>query len=98
MAQRQCSMVKLRGSIQCLGGGGGGLNTVVIANQNSADSLALANYFCEAREVPPENVLRIAWPGGNISWSSSDFQNYLVIPLLNMLAVRQLTNQIDYVV
>src|SRR3954451_10629322 len=60
-------------------GGGSGLNTVVITNQNSPNSLALANYFCEARRVPPDNVLRIPWPGGSISWSSSDFQNYLVL-------------------
>ena len=78
--------------------GGTGLNVVVVANQNSSNSLELANYYCEARKVPPDNLLRIAWPGGNTSWSSSDFQNYLVAPLLNMLAARQLTNQIDYVV
>ena len=78
--------------------GGSGLNTVVVVNQNSTNSLELGNYFCERRQVPPENVLRIAWPGGNTSWSSGDFQTNLVTPLLAMLAARQLTNQIDYVV
>jgi uncharacterized protein (TIGR03790 family) len=48
--------------------------------------------------VPPENVLRVNWPGANISWSSAEFQTNLLDPLLMMLAVRQLTNQIDYVV
>src|ERR1035438_2913379 len=69
--------------------GGSGLNTVVIVNQNSAQSCELGNYYCERRQVPPENVLRINWGGGNISWSSADFQTNLVTPLLAMLAARQ---------
>jgi uncharacterized protein (TIGR03790 family) len=78
--------------------GGSGLNTFVIANQNSLNSCELANYFCQQRHVPSDNVLRINWPGGNVSWNSSDFVAYLLNPLLDALAQRQLTNQIDYVV
>lgn len=78
--------------------GGSGLNTVVVINQARTNSIELGNYFCERRQVPPENVLRINWPGGNTSWSSAEFQSCLLNPLLTMLAARQLTNQIDYVV
>ena len=78
--------------------GGSGLNTVVIVNQANSNSLELANYYCERRGIPPENVLRISWPGGNTSWSSADFQTNLLAPLLEMLAARQLTNQVHYVV
>ena len=78
--------------------GGSGLNTVVILNQASSNSCELANYFCERRGVPPDNVLRINWSGTNITWGSSDFQTNLLTPLLNLLASQQLTNQIDYVV
>lgn len=78
--------------------GGSGLNTVVVANQNSSNSCELANYYCQERQVPPQNVLYINWPGGNTLWASNDFQTNLVTPLLNMLATRQLTNQIKYVV
>jgi uncharacterized protein (TIGR03790 family) len=78
--------------------GGSGFNTVVVVNQNSANSRELANYFCERRQVPAENVLRISWPGGNISWSSNEFRTLLLDPLLAMLSVRQLTNQVDCVV
>jgi uncharacterized protein (TIGR03790 family) len=78
--------------------GGGGLNTIVIVNQTSSNSCELGNYFCEHRQVPPSNVLRINWSGGNTSWTSNDFQTLLLTPLLDMLAARQLTNQIDYVV
>ncbi len=78
--------------------GGSGLNTVVVVNQASSNSCELGNYFCEQRQVPPENVLRIYWSGGNTLWTSNDFQTNLVTPLMDMLAARQLTNQIDYVV
>ena len=78
--------------------GGSGLNTVVVINQASSNSCELGNYFCEQRQVPPQNVLYINWAGGNTLWASNDLQTNLVMPLLNMLAARQLTNQIDYVV
>src|SRR5271157_66576 len=78
--------------------GGSGLNTVVIINQTSSNSCELGNYYCERRQVPPQNVLHINWSGGNTLWTSNDFQTNLVTPLLDMLAARQLTNQIDYLV
>src|SRR5580692_2375767 len=78
--------------------GGSGLNTVVIVNQASSNSCELANDYCQQRQIPPQNVLYINWTGGNTQWASNDLQTTLVTPLLNMLASRQLTNQIDYVV
>ena len=78
--------------------GGSGLNTVVVLNQTSSNSIELANYFCRERSVPPENVLRISWPGNNISWSGQDFTNVLLNPLSEMLFTRALTNQVEYVV
>lgn len=78
--------------------GGSGFNTVVIANQASSNSCELANYYCQQRQIPPQNVLYINWTGGNISWTSNDLQTTLVNPLLGMLASRQLSNQIQYVV
>src|SRR3954469_21745895 len=78
--------------------GGSGLNVVVVVNQNSTNSVQLGNYYCEQRQVPPQNVLRAFWPGGNVDWSNTDFGSVLLNPLLSMLAARQLTNQIDYVV
>jgi len=77
--------------------GGSGLNTIVIVNQTSSNSCELGNYYCEKRQVPPENVLRINW-AGNTSWSALDFTNNLLNPLLAMINDRQLTNQASYVV
>ena len=85
-----------------LRGAGSGLNAVVVVNQASRNSVQLGNYYCERRQVPPQNVLRINWPATNtnwnIDWALSDLTSVLVNPLLAMLANRQLTGQIDYVV
>jgi uncharacterized protein (TIGR03790 family) len=78
--------------------GGSGFNVVVVANQASSNSLQVANYYCEKRQVPPQNVLLINWTGTNTSWTSNDFQTVLLQPLLNLISGRQLTNQIEYVV
>jgi uncharacterized protein (TIGR03790 family) len=78
--------------------GGSGLNVVVVVNQNSTNSVQLGNYYCERRGVPPQNLLRINWTGGNTSWSRSDFETYLLNPLVSVLSSRGLTNQVDYVV
>jgi uncharacterized protein (TIGR03790 family) len=79
--------------------GGSGLNVVVVVNQNSANSIQLANAYCEQRCVPPQNVLRLAWQwsGGSVSCTVDEFQNELCLPLLNMLQCRNLTNQIQFV-
>jgi len=79
--------------------GGSGLNVVVVVNQNSTNSVQLGNYYCERRGVPPQNLLRITnWTGGNVEWTTSDFTNSLLNPLLGMLSSRGLTNQVDYIV
>jgi len=79
-------------------GGGSGLNVLVVVNQNSTNSVQLGNYYCEKRSVPPQNLLRINWPGGNAVWTTNDLSTYLSGPLQSGIASRQLTNQIDYVV
>ena len=79
--------------------GGSGLNVVVVINQNSANSIQLANAYCEQRCVPPQNVLRLTnqWSGGSIYCTADEFQNELCSPLLAMLQSRNLTNQIQFV-
>jgi uncharacterized protein (TIGR03790 family) len=78
--------------------GGSGLNVAVVVNQSSTNSVQLGNYYCERRAVPPQNLLRINWTGGNATWTRSDFETILLDPLLAMLSSRGLTNQIDYIV
>ena len=78
--------------------GGSALNVVIVVNQNSTNSIQLGNYYRELRQIPSQNVLRVNWGGSALSWTLSDFTTYLYTPLMAMLAQRQLTNQIDYVV
>lgn len=78
--------------------GGSGLNTVIVVNQNSTNSVQLGNYYREQRQVPPQNFLRASWTGGNIMWSSNDLATTVYNPLMALLDSAQLTNQIDYVV
>lgn len=79
--------------------GGSGLNVAVVVNQNSTNSIQLANAYCAQRAVPPQNVLRLAhqWSGGSISCSPEEFQSQLLAPLLQMIQSRGLTNQIQFV-
>lgn len=85
-------------SITPLFGGGGGLNTVVVVNQASSNSVALGNYYCERRLVPPQNILRVSWTGGNVEWTLQQFDATLSTPLRSMLTARQLTGQVQFVV
>ena len=88
----------LGGFAHRLSAGGSGLNTVIIVNQNSSNSVQLGNYYREVRQVPPQNVLRINWSGGNVQWTQTEFTNSLLNPFFAMLSSRQLTTQIDYAV
>lgn len=78
--------------------GGSGLNVVVVVNGLSSNSCDLANYYRLQREIPPEHVLHIAWPGANVEWTQAEFASYLLDPLLNFVAANQLSNQLHYVV
>ena len=90
-------LIVICAAIANLFAGGGGLNVVVVVNQNSTNSLQLGNYYCEKRGVPPQNVLRINWAGGNTDWTRTNLDAVLRAPLNAMLASRQLSNQIDYI-
>ena len=77
---------------------GSGLNTVVVVNQTSSNSLALGNYYCERRQVPAQNLLRISWSGANTAWTLTQMETALLTPLRTMLTNRTLAGQVDYVV
>lgn len=74
--------------------GGSGLNVVVVVNQASTNSVALANTYCELRGVPPQNVFRMrTWSGGRVSWTLQECEANLAVPLRQMLVERGLSNQ-----
>jgi uncharacterized protein (TIGR03790 family) len=85
-------------AMPCAWAGESGLNVIVVVNQNSANSLQLGNDYCEQRGVPPQNLFRMTgWTGGSINWQQSDFESYLLNPLLDMISSRGLTNQAEIV-
>ena len=90
-----CAAAGLWSFIAC--GGGSGYNAVVVINRASANSLEAGNYYRESRGIPPENVLHISWTGTNISWSSNQFHTQLLVPLLQMLSERGISNQVRFV-
>jgi uncharacterized protein (TIGR03790 family) len=78
--------------------GGSGLNVVVVVNQNSPNSVRLGNDYCEKRGVPPQNLFRMTgWTGGVGVWSRAECEANLRDPLLSMLTLSGLTNQVQYV-
>jgi uncharacterized protein (TIGR03790 family) len=79
-------------------GGGSGLNTLVVANAMSSNSLEVANYYLDRRQVPREQLLPIYWSGGNTNWSATQFSNLLLHPLRTALTNRGLAGQIQFVV
>ncbi|MFO1476846.1 MAG: TIGR03790 family protein [Verrucomicrobiota bacterium] len=78
--------------------GDSGLNVLLVVNQFSSNSCELGNYYAESRQLPPDNILRIPWAGGNTSWSGNDFQSSLLTPITNYLATTGLGSQIHCVV
>jgi uncharacterized protein (TIGR03790 family) len=86
------------GGVEQLWAGGSGLNTVLVVNQRSSNSCALANYYAEKRAIPPENIVRLSWSGGNVSWTSNDFVALLLDPLASAITNRGITNQITHIV
>jgi uncharacterized protein (TIGR03790 family) len=92
-----CALTLLLAGLSPALAGGSGLNVAVVVNAASSNSLALGNYYAERRAVPPQNVIRVNWPGGNIQWTTADFTNALLNPLLNALAARGISNQIEFV-
>ena len=78
--------------------GESGLNVIVVVNQNSSNSVQLGNDYCERRGVPPQNLFRMTgWTGGTNYWQESDFESYLLNPLLAMVSSGGLTNQAEIV-
>lgn len=59
----------------------------VVANKNSADSLAIAQYYCKARGIAAENVVEISLPDVP-ALSRADYETKLANPIVDALAKR----------
>lgn len=75
--------------------GGGGENMLLVVNPNDEPSLRIANAYVKARNIPINNIIYITSPG--IGITESDFTTRYRTPILDAIASRGLTNQIDYI-
>jgi len=78
--------------------GGGPENVFVVVNPASADSLAVANAFVSARDIPPTNIFMLPWQDGTESTTLARFRSDLLAPVIRAVDSRRLAGQIDYVV
>lgn len=68
---------------------------LIIANGHIAESVEIARYYCQARGVPPENILRLPLgrkPSGTIS--RQDYERLLVRPIREEFDTAQLLGKI----
>lgn len=78
--------------------GGSGENVLLVVNQNSQDSLTLANYYTRLRDIPPECVLYLDYQGPTVWANYAAFREDILAPVLKTIDKRKLSAQIDYVV
>ncbi len=78
--------------------GGGPENVFVVVNSASWASQAVANHFIELRHIPAINVFYIPWTGGFESVEGDVLRDKILIPTLDKIERRGLSNQIDYII
>lgn len=77
---------------------GGPENVLLVVNENSQDSLTIANYYVRLRDIPPANVLYLDWQGDAVMTASETFRDQILKPILETIDERGLAAQIEYVV
>lgn len=78
--------------------GGGPENLLLVVNQNSQNSLTIANYYVRLRDIPPSNVVYLDWHGGAGNTPSTRFRDEILKPVLDTIDRRGLAAQIEYIV
>jgi uncharacterized protein (TIGR03790 family) len=80
--------------------GGGPENLILVVNQNSPSSLAVANLYIELRQIPPSNVVYINVPFGADAEQVplAQFREKILKPVMEAIHARHLDGQIDYIV
>lgn len=81
----------------CLAGGGPE-NVLLVVNEESQDSLTIANYYARMRNIPAANVVHLKHPLGETRTGGVGFRKHILQPILDAVEQRKLGRQIDYVV
>ncbi len=92
-----CLILSVGGRAQ---GGGGPEGVVVVVNEDSWASLAVANEFVRLRNIPPNNVVYLS---GGAAWAFDSidvegFRERILKPVLDEIAKRGLEKQADCIV
>ena len=78
--------------------GGGPENVMLVVNELSDDSKTIANHYIRLRNIPPQNVVRLAWRGSQSNCTVERFRKDLLVPVINAINQRKLSLQIDYLI
>ncbi len=72
-------------------------NVLLVVNENSEESKAIARYYAEKRKIPPRNICRIR-TGEEESIDRSTFERQILKPVAEYLKTNSLQDQILYIV
>jgi hypothetical protein len=78
--------------------GGGPERLLLVVNPQSPSSLTIANHYARLRAIPSENLLYLPWDPNLQTADIETFRQRILVPVLQMIEARRLTDQIDYVV
>ena len=93
-----CCWLFLATSQAPLHAGGGPENVLLVVNRRSTNSLTIANHYQQLRQIPPGNVLTLAWDPKVEATDVATFRKEILLPILRAIEQRRLGPQIDYVV
>ncbi|HOP78763.1 MAG TPA: hypothetical protein PLD05_14840 [Thermogutta sp.] len=72
-------------------------NVLLVVNEKSAASLTVANHYQALRQIPSENVFYLSWDPKEQITDIDRFREKILIPILQEIAKRAVTAQIDCV-
>ena len=78
--------------------GGGPENVLVVVNPLSPDSLTIANYYCQLRQIHSINVIHLPWNGSRATIDIETFRQSILQPIFSEIGKRRIGRQIDYIV
>jgi uncharacterized protein (TIGR03790 family) len=78
--------------------GGGPENVLLVVNPKSAASLTIANHFAHLRRIPPDNWFMLPFNPNAERIDIETFRAKILIPILQAIDKRRLSDQIDYIV
>lgn len=78
--------------------GGGPENVFLVVNPKSVDSMTVANYYIQLRNIPSRNVFYLDWDPEVGLTNITAFREKILTPILKAIDDRGLIGQVDYVV